>query len=333
MNYFQKKLNNQKDFIYENYLKLLKNNNTDLKSDLDQIIDTHRNYLTKFIEDFYEIIDIFNINKYNNDIEYDYSNSNPIMDEINKKKREIQEKKNKMNWDIGLENYSVIIFDYFPIEIVKKIIQYYVDNKIYNSYINIEIKKFLYSHWKDDLVKDIVQQITDILIETANFTKEEYLDIMSNPKNQRYNFKKHYIYYVFWLYFFYPLIEGYEELIIKLVNIVHLEDAQDELLNGIELIESTKLLVFYKKFILEVWKSCNYRGTMCFDLFNTATGSFGQNVRIIKKLKKDLGWNIFTDDDLQDFLNDNLNSLNIQYIKKDLEENHDDLENLSISDE
>ena len=36
MNYFQKKLNNQKDFIYENYLKLLKNNNTDLVKDILQ---------------------------------------------------------------------------------------------------------------------------------------------------------------------------------------------------------------------------------------------------------------------------------------------------------
>lgn len=339
MSYFEKKLNNHKDFLYQNYLKLLEKNNTDLESDLDRIINIEYdekynpiipNYLTIFIKDFYEI----------KEINYDhifytsenYSHYNPIMDEINKKNVKIQEKINEINYKKGLKNYSIIIFDYFPIDIVKCIIQIFINKRIYNDYIYMEVKKYLYSHWKDDLVKDNVYQITNILIETANFSKEEYLDIMTNPKNHKYNREKHYIYYVFWLYCFYPLIEGYAELILKLVNLVYLNDAQDELMDGIERIESTKLLPFYKKFILTVWKSCNYKGTYCFDLFGGGTGSFSQNVRIIKKLKKDLGWDIFTDDDLKEFWLDFVASSIIEYIKRDVNENSDDENNNENND-
>jgi hypothetical protein len=164
-----------------------------------------------------------------------------------------------------------------------------------------------------------VKQITDILIETANFTKEEYEDIMTNSKNPRYNREKHYVYYVFWLYCFYPLVENYEELLLKLVNLVHLEDAQDELMDGLFRIESDKLLPFYKKFLIAVWKSNNYRNDNCFSLFSYGTGSIRENAKIMEKLKDELDWDVFSDPELQEFWSDEDNLIYIDDVKESIE--------------
>ena len=301
MNNFETKLELEKNDIYKNYLKSLKKANISLNKELKNISEAsaHDN-LTKFISDFYKFKNI------------DYQK----MSEKEIKTREIQ---NHYKYKHGLNNYSVILFNHFPVDFVKQVIQIFIDNRIYNDIIYTEIKKFLYANWKNETIKDVVDQITNILVETANFTKEEYKDIMTNSSNPRYNFKKHYSYYVFWLYCFYPLIDGYQDLILKLVNIVYLDDAQDELMDGILKINSVELLPFYKKFIITVWKSCNYRYRQCFDLFFSATGAFSQNIDIIKKLKKDLTWDIFSDSELQEFWTHNDNIDLIDRIKEALE--------------
>lgn len=339
MKYFQDKFNEQKDFLYLDYLDLLKQNNTDLESDLDRIINIEYdnnykpvipNYLTIFIENFYEIVDIdYQHNYLKSDDELDsksYEHYNPIQDKINEIKIKRQEVLNRSNYTNGLENYFIIIFDYFPNNLVKKIIQLFIDNCIYNDIIYMEIKKYLWINWKEEKVSDITNQIKSILTKTANLTKEEYSNILGEyiPGTSQ---KKYSKYYLFWLYFFYPLIPGYEELIIKLVNLVHLEDAQDDLMDGLVRIESNELLPFYKKFIVEVWKSSNIYGRNCFDLFGGGTGSFSQNVCVIKKLKEDLNWDIFLDPDLQDFWADPDNLSSIEHIKRDLDENAENVEN------
>jgi hypothetical protein len=182
--YFVKKINKEKDTLYLDYLKLLEKNNVNLEGDVDSIIHKefnddwsviNPNYLTLFIEQFYEL-----------DHHGCIDNDTKIIN--------------------GLDNYEVIIFDIFPINTVKQIIKLFIDNRVYNDYNYTEIKKYLYSHWKDEQISEIVKEITDILIEVPNFTKDEYNDILKNPENPRYDSDKHYMYYVFWLYCFYPLI-------------------------------------------------------------------------------------------------------------------------------
>lgn len=290
--FFEQKFEEQKESLYLQYLVLLKNNNKDLQSDISTICNKDENLLTKFIKNFYLIQDI------------DYGEEVYCQTEETKEKEII----NQSNYENGIENFSIVLFDCFPVELVEQIIQLFIDNRIYNHYVYPEVKKYLYLHWKDNKVPNQVKQITNILIETANFTKEEYADIITNFENPRYNKNKHYVYYVFWLYCFYPLVENYEELLLKLVNLVHLEDAQDELMDGLFRIESKKLLPFYKKFLIAVWKSNNYRNDQCFDLFSYGTGAIQENAQIMKKLKDELGWDVFNEPELKEFWNDKENS-------------------------
>lgn len=339
MNYFEKKITEQNYLLYTDYIKLLEQNNTDIDSDLDRIIDMEYdenqnpiipNYLTIFITNFYEIIgDEYHVdNSCINSNGEIYLHYNPFGDRIKEIKRKRQEKINKQNYTNGLENYSIIIFEYFPIDLVKRIIQLFVEKCIYNNFIYIEIKKFLFKYWKDQKVSNIVNQITEILVKTANLSKDEYLNILYET-DLKTNKKKHSKYYLFWLYFFYPLIDKYEELIMKLINLVHLDDAQDELMYGLQRIESTKLLPFYKKFFIGVLKSSCVYGINCFDLFDSATGSYIQNLQIIKKLKIELGWDFFSDPDLQDFITEPENLHTIECIQKDL----DMIENIYLLDD
>lgn len=301
MNYFENKLKKQKDNIYKNYLKLLKKQKITLECEFINI-EHSNDCLTDLINNFYEYEKI------------DYSKPS--------KKNSNIEKQNEINFETGLSNYSVIIFDYFPLDYVKKICQIFITRHLYFSKSSIywEVKKFLYSHWKDVELQDITGQITEILVRTASLTNKEYKQILNNTSHFCTEYSSRY--YVYWLYCFYPLVAGYDDLIIKLVNVVYLGDAQDELLHGIEKINSPELLPFYKKFIVAVWKSRyqeEYDDLQCFQLFCKGTGSLRQNVLIIKKLKKDLNWDIFADPDLQEFWLDDYNFKQIKCVKDMLE--------------
>lgn len=364
MDYFEKKIEKQNYSLYTNYIKLLEQNNTDIDSDLDRIINIEYdnnlnpiipNYLTIFIKNFYEIVDdvcyinnscvnsdnVDNADNADNTDKEIYLHYNPFGDRIKEIKRIRQEKINEQNYTNGLENYSIIIFEYFPIDLVKRIIQLFIENCIYNNFIYMEIKKFLFKYWKDQKVSNIVNQITDILVKTANLSKDEYLNILSETDLKSGN-KKYSKYYLFWLYFFYPLIDEYEELIMKLINLVYLDDAQDELMNGLLRIESDKLLPFYKKFFIGVLKSSCVYGINCFDLFGSGTGSYVQNLQIIKKLKIELDWDFFSDQDLQDFITEPENLYIIECIQKDLsmdkniypdnKNSEDDLNNIYVNE-
>jgi hypothetical protein len=101
-------------------------------------------------------------------------------------------------------------------------------------------------------------------------------------------------------------LDNYEELIFKLVNLIHLNDAQDELMYGIYQINAPTLLPFYKKFIINVLNSANNHSCNrpCFPLFDSGTGSHWQQLLIIKKLKNELNWNMFEDKELMEYFND-----------------------------
>ena len=224
---------------------------------------------------------------------------------------------NNLNISIGTKNYFCIILDYFPKDFVIEIINRFINERIYNYLVYEEVKKYLYSHWNDNIVKEQVDKIKNILIETSNFTKDEYYDILHNYNNPKYNHEKHYKYYVCWLYCFYPLLDNYEDLILKLVNLVYLDDGQDELLDGLLKMPSKKLVNFYNHFLLNVCKSKNaINQDKCFNIWSIATGAYQQNIEIIKKLKFEENYNILEDELLYDFWLNDENKMHIEDIKK-----------------
>ena len=40
-----------------------------------------------------------------------------------------------VSYNKGVKNYSIVFFDYFPVEIVEHIIQLFINNRIYNDYL------------------------------------------------------------------------------------------------------------------------------------------------------------------------------------------------------
>lgn len=278
--YFENKFLEKKQTLFADFEKFLENRNSNLECAFQKIMNLKSNEnpdINDFLAEFYEL------------------------------GREHYEEEEKINQ--GSNNKKIVLFDAFPLEFVKRIIQLFIDNRIYNELLYNEVKKFVYSHWNDEICQDLIKQITDILTETANFSRETYRDIFwcKHP-----TYKSHCKYYVFWLYCFYPMLDNYEDLILKLVNLVFLDDAQDQLLYGIYDIESKKLLPFYKKFLLTVWKSKNcINDSECFDWRSIGTGALFQNAKICNKLKKELNWDIFTDPDFEEFWKDKDNSYKI----------------------
>lgn len=278
--------------------------------------------LTEFILNVHQIYETFDWNIENDEIRKMY-----LEDYQLRQYHKNVERQNDINFEKKLGNFNIVIFDDFPIEEVKDLLQHFIDNRIYNQPIWMELVKFVYKHWNDDIIKNQVDEIKDTLIEVTNMSNVEYADILTNVKNPKYNGKKHYVYYVFWLYIFYPLFDNCEELLLKLVSIVYIDDAQDGLLDGLFYMDSNKLVKFYNKFLIAVHNSDKtqdiskfYFGRRCFELWSTGTGAFTQNVNIIKKLKNDIGYDIFTDELLLDFWNDDENKIEIEHIKKKLAE-------------
>lgn len=220
-------------------------------------------------------------------------------------------------------NFNIIRI--FPKELVLEWISQDFDgrNICYHSCLHIEVVKYIYYIWNDyvelseeDLSypdKELCHEIHRIknhLIETANMDPKEYYDILENKSNPRYNQKKNYIYYTWWLYVYYPLLDNFEELILKLINFVYLSDAQDMLLYGIYQIEPQKLSIFIKKFMLTLWQQdedrCNQHAARyftiycrpCFCLWDSATGAWTEMIRILKKLY-DNGYDLLSDPELE----------------------------------
>ncbi len=305
MTYFENKYIQNKDNIYLDYQKILNKSNLDYQTDIynflnpkysDKIKILNPCILNNFIFNFYE----FDPDPYNYEVNLE-SFDMYEEDLLFQKLRKNIEFSNKQKTIIGVENYNVVLFNSFPIQTVKYIINqtFFQESGIF-SYLFIEIKKFLYTNWNNPELSDITQKITNIL-------ENEYWENQIEKSTHQYS----------WLLCFLPLLNNGEELIFKLVNTAFLTDTQDELLEGIKQMESNRLLEFYKKFLLAVWKSSNiFNQAKCFELWSWGTSALEQNCSIISKLQKELNWNIFEDSDLKEFWEDEANKSEIEEIKE-----------------
>jgi len=154
-------------------------------------------------------------------------------------------------------NYN-IIRDFPKKKLLKWLNINFESRKIcYVKLLHIELVKFVFHIWRNNNDGEFslhVQKIKNHLTEVANMNQAEYQDILNNKENPRYNTDKHYIYYTFWLYPYFVLLDNCEELIIKLINLVYLDDAEMHLLYGIYHMEPHKLAPFMKNFLLELWR-------------------------------------------------------------------------------
>jgi hypothetical protein len=149
------------------------------------------------------------------------------------------------------------------------------------SILYIEIVKFFYSIWNkndnDPRLQNIINIITEHLIKTSNLSKDEYNEKLN--KHDAGCIKGSSLrYYTWWLYVFYPLLPNSTELILKLIEITYLDDAQDSLLYGIYQMKKEQLIEFFPLFIERV---CTFR---CFNPTSTGTGAKKQVERIWKKI-------------------------------------------------
>jgi hypothetical protein len=242
------------------------------------------------------------------------------------------------DWDQSVvDNPNLIVIDQFPKEQIAKLIVEFVNERnrkgayICDFYYKLDLIKYLYSHWYDyqntnnvyeQIINEQINLIKKQLIEVGMMRYEDYWDMIENPKNPRYNREKHYTYYLDWLYCFYPLLENGEELILQLVQKVYLDDSQDNLLLGILKMEVNKLAVFYKKFLLAIWKANINTQRSCFNLFNSSTGALAENVKIIYRVGRELGYDYFeeliTDKLLRDFWADDSHFDVITIIREEL---------------
>ena len=171
----------------------------------------------------------------------------------------------------------------FPTDYVLQFLDIYFNTRhiCHIEYVNIEIVKFIYHNWNQPFIADFINELKKHLIELVNMTRDEYYDILRNSNNKKYNREKHYIYYTWWLYAFYPLIENAQELILKLIDLVYLDDAQDMLLYGIYQINNINELYLLIKNILF---KLNTQDKPCFYMFESGTGALFQFKMILNKL-------------------------------------------------
>ena len=217
----------------------------------------------------------------------------------------------------------------FPEEFLLKLVQLNFEgrNICYKTLVHIEIVKLLYHVWgKDSIYSETINKIEEHLIETVNMDPEEYYDILYNKSNPRYDRDRNYVYYSWWLYCYLPLMENSDELILKLVDLVYLEDAQDMLLYGIYQMNVTKLSQLVKKFMLAVDEQYEKRRLtkhtkpICFELFCGGTGAWGQMERILKKLYIN-GYDLISDPDLQKLYKyTDRNNVECSYVSEILDE-------------
>jgi len=183
---------------------------------------------------------------------------------------------------------------------------------ILTNYLYIEVVKYMYYIWNKPNISDNIRQKIDIiknhLIETANLSKKEFEDIIYNPKNPKYKWRQH-GYYTSCLYVYYPLLDNWQDLIIKLINVVpRLSDAQDMLMYGIYQVDSEKLFPFMKVFLETLMARDHFSHdtwTGCFDITCEGIGALQQFVLIVNKLRDD-GYNFLENIDIDNITYDEL---------------------------
>lgn len=183
----------------------------------------------------------------------------------------------------------------FPIEMIKKLLELNFNTRdiCYMRYLHIELVKYIFYIWNDTSheLHYMIDKIKDHLIEVAGMNEDDYYDILNNGSNPRYNPDKNYMYYTWWLYPYFPLLEDGENLILKLTSFAYLDDAQDMLMYGIYQMDPHRLYGFFKKFMQELHTAVSFK------LFESGTGSLGQFRLIAKKLYES-GYDIINDKDI-----------------------------------
>lgn len=148
------------------------------------------------------------------------------------------------------------------------------------SVLYIEVVKYFYSIWNstanEPRFQNIIDTISKHLYETANLTQQEYIH-RSNEQNCGI-IKTSLRYYTWWLYVFYPLLPNSTELILKLIEVVYLDDAQDSLLYGIYHMKKEQLKEFMPHFLNKL-ERCR-----CFDPNSVGTGASHQIAMIMNKI-------------------------------------------------
>lgn len=160
-------------------------------------------------------------------------------------------------------------------------IQILLNGEFLFSILYIEVVKYFYSIWNspdnDPRFQSIINIISKHLIETSNLTSQEYNQKL-NERNAGDIKGVSFRYYTWWLYVFYPLLPNANQLILKLMEIVYLDDAQDSLLYGIYQMKKEQLIDFFPYFL-------HHLNTFrCFDPNSTGTGAKKQMELIRKKI-------------------------------------------------
>ena len=199
------------------------------------------------------------------------------------------------------ETLSINPLEGFPIPLIDKVLHVHFNIRTYCfSAIHYAIVKYIFNFWTKLNAKNFTQEeleqnqkiiswievIKNHLIEVANMNKEEYEDIMWNSRNPRYNRGKHYMYYTWWLYGYFPLIENGDELILKLLQIVFIDDAQDMLLWGIlQINDSTRIFNLLKQILLILHQQDKDGKRQAFDPFSSGTGALSEIILLFDKLR------------------------------------------------
>jgi hypothetical protein len=201
--------------------------------------------------------------------------------------------------DIQYHDLQFRIMDGWPVRFMLRLLKVNFESRdiCYLQTLHIEVVKYIFSIW--DKYADLPYQrrtfphgelyqsislLKNHLIEAANFDPDEYNRILRDPKHPRFNPDKHYRYYTWWLYCYFPLINNGDELILRLIRFAKLEDAQDMLMFGIYQIQDPKRLASLMiQLITDVDKS--------FDFTQSGTGALRQSIKIFRKLYQ-AGYNL-----------------------------------------
>lgn len=167
-------------------------------------------------------------------------------------------KKYERNYKEKYYNLEYNIIRHFPKnKLLKWLETDFESRKIcYIPLLHIELVKFVFSIWhtKDTEFGLYVEKIKTHLIDMVNMSREECYDILKNEKNPKFNPERNTIHYTFWLNPYFVLFDNGEELIMKLIDLVNLDGAQEDLLYGIYQMSVERLAPFIKKILIRLWQ-------------------------------------------------------------------------------
>ena len=295
---------------YQNFLNF--KNNYDWDADEDVTKAKKFGYYDPVTHDDRYLLEGFLFDVYGYDYAYNathYFGVKPVADS--------DEKINEKEYFLKYNDLEFNVLQSFPKEIVLGFAKQNFEGRsiCYYNLLHIELVKYTYHIWKKFVNKSpdnfeypdnefciLINKIQEHLLEVVYMDVDKYYDILQNSRNPRFDSKKNYIYYTWWLYAYLPLLDEPEEKILKLVDFVYLNDAQDMLLYGIYQMNTTILAPLMKKLMLTLWKQeealPGIRGPRpCYEMWSGGTGAWTQTVDILGKLYH-AGYNLMEDPEL-----------------------------------